>query len=537
MAKSSAATTEEQALDDGGEGTEVQTPAARRGALRQLEQDEQQEIYEWINDLGGTGEVRVELYRKSPTMHKRTKVDGHLQTYDGPIELSEIADSHGGGKFLLRVKVKRTSGKGAGTWKIASSRTLDIAGHPKLDNLQSEEDEDAPSGPWAPAAAGQGPFPFPMPAAPPVPDHMGRVMDMAHTMANEAREELREMRSVASRNGADPHLLSTIDSLQQTMQTLQSQIASKDQRILELLSTPSDHHTEDKLHEQLRQASADHAARIAELRTAHESELRQSRDFARDDLKRREDRFDREMDRVTKSHDRDIDNLKESHRAALDAQRQSFETRIDALKDNITRAERELSEARSELAALRARKDVSIGDQLKTIASLRESMDSVWPSASGSDEPESKWERALSTVLGSPTLQRLAGRVSGEDETAQPPDDRVAVRQKDGSVVRLPRSYIEAMQQQQQTAATAAPTASGEPKTGAAKARATARDLRLSRADVSRAVQLLEHAYRNGHAPKTVALTARNMVPTNILAFLRSQGVDAFLSELAQIKA
>lgn len=472
-------------------------------AIERVREDEAEEIYDFLSQLGSTGEMKVELFRKEPIRYKGVKTDGLLEVYREPINYDQIRDMHGGGKYQVRVNIRNKKGR----WEYAGARTFDIAGKPRLDSLLNAGDDEDEDGGGAP-----------VPSAP--DGAINQALSMAHSLVSDSRREAQMLRESSRRNGnSDETTLRMIDKLDRQIEILQGALTQKDERILELLGKKPDTSGQDQLLAMYRESNTDHSARIGEIRLAHDSELRQLRDYHSSELRMREQRFEKEIDSVRAGHAREVDSLKDSHRSAMDAQKNGFEMRIDGLKETIKRLEREVSEARTEVAGLRAKKEQGPLDQIQGLVALKTGLESLMPASGDDDKPSSTAERVIAALMESPVAQGLASRIAGPEPTqaqqiAAP--EMVGVRRADGTVVQVPRSYIDQMRAQQAAAANG-----GAPI--------------IDKNEVSVAVQFIEQAYKNGHPPETVAASARNLVPKAILDHIKKMGVDSFLNEVADL--
>jgi hypothetical protein len=481
--------------------------AVPEDALDRLQHEDAARIYEWLCEYGGTGEMKIELFRRTPESYQGVKTNGLLETLDEPISAEEIKERHGGGKYQIRVNVKARNKNGAPIWRYAGARTFDLAGLPRVDALLNADDSGSAPFRRRNGEGGDG--------------IAGQAMNMARLIAQDAREEARTLRDGAARTqGTDPAVVSLIDRLADQVVSLQEALSKKDERILEVIARPTDTRQEDKLLDIMRDSAKDHATRITEVRVAHDSELRQLREYHNQELRNRESRFEKEIDQVRAGHQREIDSLKDAHRTAMESQKQAYEMRIDSLKDTVDRAQRELSEARTEVAGLRARKEQGPLEQLQGLVAIKNGMESLFPTPED-EEKTSTAERIIGAIMESPVAQGIASRIADAGKLAAPGSDQmVQVRDRHGKVHTLPASYVQQMQARAQAEA-GQPAQSGPP--------------RLNPAEVKQAVAFLESAYRNGHPPQTVAATARNLVPGAILNFLKKKGVDAFLNEAADL--
>lgn len=490
------------------------SPAAKDPSpLDDIQTDAEKNVYDWLSGFGASGEMKVELMRHAPPQFRGIKTNGLVEVYYEPISLEQIRETHGGGKYSIRVNV-RLPGKAAGAqrWRYAGGRTFDISGNPKIEALKHDEADEDPNA--APPMMVGGAFQEEGPVR--------QAMSLAHQLVADSREDVQRLREHVGRpQGTDPAVQSMIEGLQETVRDLQRQLSSKDDRILELVSQPADRRNEDKLMDMMRDSQSDHTTRVTEIRIAHDAELRQMREFAAQELRQREQRFERELDAMRQQHIREIETIKESHRLALSSQENAHSMRLDGLKETISRQERELAKLESEVGGLRSRKDMGPLDQIQQLAQLKTGMDALIPAPAGAEgEGGPIWERIAKTVMDSPVAHGLADRLS-----QKPAEPMVNVRRPDGQVVQVPAAYVRQLQAQRQAAGGAPASVPG----------VAAAPGGVSEGEVKLALTFLESAYRNGQTAKVVAASARNLIPGDILAYIDAHGVDEFL-KLAQIE-
>jgi uncharacterized membrane protein YkoI len=277
---------------------------------------------------------------------------------------------------------------------------------------------------------------------------------------------------------------------------------------------------------------ATHGNNLQAVRIAHDSEMKELRSFHRSELGRREDRFERELDNSRKATDREIESLKSAHQVAIDSQRIGYDMRIDGLKDQKKSMERELNELKTELAALRGRKDMTPVQQMQGLVEIKNAMESVMPSAA-EEVPKAGWERALDAMMGSSLLEGVAERIAsgppGEQQQQPPQEQMVQIRRPDGQIVSVPASYVAQAQAQAAARQQASGMADGPPQNQEP-------ELSVDPGDVSKAVMFIEAAIRNGTAPEIFAASARNMIPADILTYIKGKGVDHFLNNVAKLE-
>lgn len=476
-------------------------------------------VFEWLSGLGA-GQIKVALARIRPRVHKGFPCGGSIDKYEHNVTLEEIAETHGGGEFQIRVMVPNpkhgrpgTAGGKQSPWIFAGQRTFTIAGHPKLENLIGYEEPETQA---SQRQGGNGTD--------------NRAMDLAEVLVKEANDRARRVEEGG--RGVDEVVAALTESYDRRFDALTTALSEKDKQIIELLGRPPDTKKEDRLLDlvgskedtharHIREMQSDHAAQLAAVRTAHEAEMRQVRDFSREELSRYQDRFDRQVETMTRAHDRELGQIQNQHTQSLDTLRLSYDTRIDALNTTIRRAEADLAAARTELAALRAKKDLSPAEQLQGLVAIKAGFDSLMPAAAEPEE-QSGFVRAIEAVANSEVARGIASRIMAGPPAPPPPaEEMVRMRRKDGAIVEVPKAVVERAQ---------AARAAGQTAHAGGQAPA------LNPKEVAMALSFMEQAYRNGTPPEVLAASARNMIPAAILGYLKSEGVDHFLNNVARIQ-
>jgi hypothetical protein len=493
----------------------VTTAAANAVNEDQLVVDEQAAMYDWLSELGSTGAIKAKLKRIKPksTVYKGRVVNcgGTLDEYEEPVTEEQIRQEHGGGKFQLVVQHMGKNKNGNPQWKYHGARTFEIAGDPDVRRLLLADDDDGGHD----TGSGDGP--------------VAQAMNMSMRLAQEAQE-----RADRGGNGADHEAMRMMmEPMQQQIALLAQSLEAKERQVFELLNKPTDNSSQDRLFGIMESKEHSHGNNLQAVRIAHESEMKELRSFHRSELGRREDRFERELDNSRKATDREIESLKAAHQVAIDSQRIGYDMRIDGLKDQKKGLERELGEIKTELAALRGRKDMTPVQQMQGLVEIKNAMESVMPSAA-EEVPKAGWERALDAMMGSSLLEGVAERIAsgppGEQQQQQAPTEQmVQIRRPDGQVVSVPASYVA----QAQAAAAARQQASGMAE---GPPQNQEPELSVDPGDVTKAVMFIEAAIRNGTAPEIFAASARNMIPADILAYIKGKGVDHFLNNVAKLE-
>lgn len=462
------------------------------------------EIYAWLSQFQGS-DIRIALKRQHPKTHKGFPCGGTIDHFGQPVNEEEIADLHGGGKFQIvvhRPNPRHGTDKGAPPLIYAGAQTFEIAGPPKLDNIQGYQEYIRDQG------GGNG-----------EQRESTSAVEFAMNMANEGRRDALDRADRLENNrggGMDPEMLETI------VGPLRDQNAAYQAQIAELIGKEPDRKGEDRLFDVLGTKEVSHSNAIQSIRTEHDSELRQVRDFHLEDLRRRDERIERQLDDMRRSHDREIAAMQRSGDQSTDTLRSSYEMRIQSLDFEIKRLDRELKEAKTETATLRAKKEVGPVDQLQSLVAIKEGFDKLSPPP----EPEEAtpgWQRVLETV-GGPVIEKLF-KGGGEAPQALPPA-MMNVQGPDGKIHQVPVEMVQRAQAAKAAGVDIEDAELEEP------------EIHLDPEDVQKAVSFIEIAYGNGTPPEILGQTVRasGLMPPALLAYLKTNGVDHFMDNVAQIQ-
>lgn len=487
-------------------------PAARRPAkvrepMEKIDEREEMELARYIESFGDDGPIRVDLSRISPTQFKGVAIKGKITTFYEPITEDQVQEYYGGGKYEIRIHGKDHTG----SWRYRKARRFDIAGLPKLDNLPGVEAEVKEV------------------AAPILPSTDKEAFRMAEKMidAANARAERAEQSS-----GTDWEMINAtmIAPLRDELKALNQRLEAKDAQIAALTNKPPDRSNEERLFSMMDNKESAYANSLAAIRTQHESEMRSVREHNRDEMRRVEERLERAMEHQNQAHLRELDTLKDAHKTALNNQKLGYENRILALNDTIDRLKADDGDRRSELATLRAKKDISPLDQITQLGALKDAFETLSPSS----EPDTPWwQEAIKAAA--PRIAGFANQAMsavGGPPAGDPNDPIVTVRTPDGREMQMPRSM--ALRLQQEHAAAAAQGAGG-PQPAQPQAQGTPPP-DLDPESVKMAVRYIEGAFRNNTDPRIFAQSAIGSIPQPLLNYLAQHGVDAFLNNVAKLE-
>jgi hypothetical protein len=497
---------------------------------KQVAAAEAADVREWLHGLAGDTAIRVTIRRKRPKNWKGHNVAGSLETVEEFIDEEYIRDTHGGGTFELRVQKQNAKGN----WQYFTARTIEIAGPPKTDGLAEDDDGQV--------------------VAAPAPSHDSDVVKQALRMTDEQLRRAQERADGGNGHGFDPLLLQTLNApLIAQLEASQRETAELRRQMFDVMNKPDEspfrglaekmYDGENARLEALRQ-QRDSEMRV--IRENHAMEIKMLREQHRDDLKQRE-----------KAHEREIEVVRQSYGSQVDSNKVAWESRIDGLKSEISRLERELGEAKSEIGTLRAKKEKTIPEQAQEIMAVKEAISAI--GGDSDDDSDKPWYRQVIDGLGnSDAVMSLVSKLGGGEEgQAMPPQQQlppgqpeaqpglppvgvpfqmepggdVYVRQPDGQVVKIDPNAAKRQR------AAAARAKAGEAPAPEAEEPTELQPTAPSPDQVAAAVAFMENAINNGTDPAAFGATARNLIPADILLYIQQVGVDAFLTQVANLEA
>jgi hypothetical protein len=486
------------------EPKEKRAPVPRETkAMAELRNNTDNALKEWMEGLSPNGGVKVRVTRTSPKVWKGLNVGGSLATYDHYIDEDWIREHHGGGNFMLEVKKPRTNGSG---WVIAGSRAIAIAGDPRTDDVF----RDSPAG---------------VPAVAPNTAGADMLVKAAFGSMERQLERAQAQPPQPQNHGTD------VATMQLLLAPLQSQInqmgemlREKDSQLAEMRRPPPVE--VDPIKDKMFSALIDgDSARVVSMRAQHESELRTLRELSIASEARLRDAFDRDRQAINMAHEREMNTLRSSYDMKVASQDTMNGTIKSLLEGEIRRLESSLTEARTELVALRAKKDKTIIEQATEFAAIKEAIGDI----TGSDEKEkSTLEKVMEVAGNLPAVQGLIGKL-GEAQAPAPPPPQPMARPRpqlmtgpDGNLYRqMPNGDMVMVRERKKVAAPAVP---GQPVIPD-----------IAPATIAAAVGFLESAYRGGQEASEVATSVRSMVPGDVLTAIRELGIDGFLTQVAKL--
>lgn len=511
-------------------------------AFRELREGEDLSTKEWLDSLAADGSIRVSIVRKRPmTGPNGENVSGLLETVDGKIDEDYVREQWGGGEFALKISTMNKTG----AYQYFKSRTIKIAGAPKMSGQALGGGERVAV---AAVAADDG-----------MAERAFQSMENAALRERERAERLED--SLRKQGGIDVAALQALNApLMEQLRVAQHTIAELQSQAMSLSSRPA---PRDEFRDRLMERMIDgESGRLETLRAQYEARIDRLRDAHEEQIKRLEDRHTDDIRRLEQRHERDMKGSERIIDAQLKNQDVANAARLESMKSENARLERDLNAAMAKIGALEARKDQSISEKADELIKVREALEGL---GGGDGEKDAAWyEKLIGAVGNSEAVIGLLNKVGGgapqEQQPApvqrrlpapgipfQGPDGKVYVRSPDGTVamvdpamVRQQRALVAARKQRK--AAVAAPKATQETSvvddaladTTVGKPQFAGR--MPTQAEVKIATNFMESALQNETDPAQFAATVRNLMPGDILAYIRHAGIDAFMSEVARLE-
>lgn len=566
---------EQHDVDDAPPATVITTTTERRNGKRagagggpssiqsQMNREDDLQIREIIEELGGDAVVKINITRRRPMMGAGgLQIGGSLETIDGAVDEEYIRETWGGGEYLIRFSVPKPNG----SMKWMRNKTLKLAGPPKMHGR----------------VVGGGGEPGDAVAAGEVADPMAaRAFEMMADMTREERARADRLRDEVKQprdSGFDVSAFQALNEpLLEQLRGAQAQARELQMKVIELSTKEP---PKDEFRDRLMTKMIDgESARIEQLRGQYENRIEKLREYHEDQVKRMEDRHTSDIARLEDRHMRELRAQEKALDAQRDTSKSSFDMRIDAKEETIKRLERELAAALTRIGSLEAKKDQTISEKADELIKVKEALDGIGGDGDDSDKPW--YERLLEVAGNSEAAMALIGKLGGAppqggkpgqpqqpNQAQLPPpgipfqtgDGNVYVRDAAGNVtildqgmMRKQRALAEAkvkrkterQQQQQRPAAPQQQAAPGQVAPPAATP--TALDeglddddddddssdelaLQLDEKDVKIALSFMENAIKNGTPPEKFAQTARSLVPGDVVSFLQRFGVRKLLS-------
>lgn len=479
-------------------------PSQTAAGLARLED---RSLGEWFSELGGaSGTCIIKVERKYPQDWQGHHIGGHLAQFDEPFTEEELKARYGGGKFYIRTWTRSASGG----VKWGGGRTVTIAGDPKISGELQQEREKEP----VTLLRDDGPVTLQQKAL----DHMQSLATSAQKRTWQLEDEARE--EAKSKNAIDPTLLNlamdppAMKAMEARLAELTRSLEKKDAQILELITKKPESTFSEKLATEL---IGGENSRIEALRENFASERRQLQQSAQDDLKREREHLTNELQTRERAHEREISTLRESQSMQVKSIEQAYEARLDGMKGRISDLERQLTETKTEVVELRAKKDKGPIDAMEEVVRIKTTLEGLGLGGQPEVEEKSWPERLMETVMQSPLAASVASRIENAPAAAPQPMPRRTVRRAAPQQPGVSGPPVPTRKRGQQ------PPVQPVPSQG----------IQLNAAEVTVAINFIESAVKNGTDPTAFAQSVRTMVPAQILDLLRTYGADRFLDQIA----
>lgn len=499
--------------------------------MRDIRDEEEKSLRDWLEEIGTQGAFKVQLRREKPKTFrdratgKEHTTEGYLETYDHTIDEPFIQQEHGGGTYAL--KITRKGADGSYKYVKGLHRTIVIAGDPNIERLPTNAPPPTAVGPASPMA---------VESAGMVREAFGVLKDSFRDMADRADRADRK----PAPTGIDPAVKLMFDQLQQELKSRTEEMREL-RRELSEAKKPAEDPIKDKI---LGSLIDGESGRIAALRQAFESEMRQVKELAaatlaqerqhhQSERERLHDRHDREIQSLRQSHEREVAMLNATHGTTSAVATQSANLQGKLLENDIKRLERDNERLSREVAELRARKDKSIIETVKDLNAVKDAL--------GEGGDKTSFDKVVEIISNPAAAEFVKGIFDKGPQPAQAaaqvvpaaPAKPVVLRSKDGQTFVQHQGRLLPVKK--------------KPKVIPAQANADGTitpEIVLPQIDEVRVKELvgyLERAFAGNQDPEVLAQSARPMVPDEILGWIRehhteqSSGVDLFMGKVAKL--
>lgn len=480
-------------------------------ALFQQRRDNQT-IKDWLAQLGDRPVIQIQYSRTKPDMWKGRKANGYLKTYDYIPTDEELKETWGGGTFVFKVSTPNSRGQ-----MVYTAQTiLDIAGDPIIPSGNDDDDKKNKG------SSMQDPI-------------VARAWNSMEERQKQLQEEISKARETPQRSN-----LAEIEAFMAPMRDQVKMLADQNARLQAQLAEgakPKEDPMRDRIFEKMVSGADD---RLSAVRIQHESEIRTMKESHAAEMRGARESADRDKDFLMRSHERSLSDLKESfnrelantkalHENMLISSRSAADTSKEIQKaqiDTLTARNRELE---SEIKELRAKKDQSLTEKISEINTLKDAL-------GGDHEEKGIVAQVTEAVVASDKAGEILGRIFGPSAPAAAQPQQVVQaaipQQQAPQQPRRPR-----MVRQKATGQVFAETQEGLVPVHAQKEDGTTEEVfTIDPAQVKLAVGALEMACRNRTDPANFATSARQLVPEAVMRAIQRDGVDGFLSKVAQLE-
>jgi hypothetical protein len=395
---------------------------------------------------------------------------------------------------MLVVQKPRTNGAG---WVYAGGRAISIAGDPRTDDVFRDRTGEAPAN-GTPANG---------------------IVDKTFSVLERELENARRQQHV--QHGPDTETMRMLmQPMQRQVDQMSAMLREKDAQLAaaQVVKPVERDEFRDKMLDKLLDGDS---ARINALRSQYESELRQVKEGAMQNESRLRDSFDRDKLSLAMSHERELNALRSAYDMRVAGQEVGANAARTLMDGEIRRLQADLTEAKSELVALRLKKEKGTIDMIRETNELKDLL------GIGDEKEKSTLDKVFEAGL--PMLQ---GLVAKGEQAAQPPAPAPILRPRqpqlmtgpDGNLYRPGPDGKPVLLRERKRAIP--PSETGQPS--------SVPEIPVTTIKV--AVEFLESAYRNNQDPAEVATSVRSMIPADVLTAIRELGIDSFLTSVAKLE-
>jgi hypothetical protein len=447
------------------------------------------------------------------------------------------------------VQIRAFKPNAKGSYEYFKTRSLSIAGEPKMNGR--------------PLIGHAGAAAAAVAASDEAPEIATRALDMMERNSRADRERAERLERERGGSGFDLAALQTLNApMLQQLANAQATIRELQTQVLAAASRPPP--TDPFRDKMLDRMIEGDTARIEALRTQYDTRIEKMQDSFDDRMRRLEEKHADELKAQERRHEREIQLVERSSDTQTKSNDVAYSARVDALKSENDRLNRELTEARGRIGSLEQRKDQTITDKADELIKIKEALEGL---GGGSDDNDKVWyEKIIDAVGNAEVAMGLVNKIGGITGAApesqappmqqqmmppvgvpfQGPDGNIYVRNPDESLSQidpaaLRRQHALAAARKRRKAAPAAPAAAGAASATAAAPEAPVElDLEEPKpaprgrppkaSEVKAALAFMENAIRSNADPAMFGATARNLIPSEILAYMQQVGIDEFLN-------
>lgn len=471
-------------------------------------------LAEFFKSLSGTS-IKLSLIRTRPDFWDGRQVSGHLGSFDELLDEDAIAERFGGGTFQVKVQKILPSGK----YQYAGARTIKVAGDPKVtgEHFKDRDPKEAPV---------VVPVPVPTSENADVTKAAMATMERFASKAVDRAEKIEE--NARGQSPFDPTILALVTKpLESQIASLNGQLAAKDQLLMEkdrIIKELSDRRPDTTMQDRMLDKMYDgENAKLNALRMQHDAERRVLQENFNEEKKRMEHRSDTERQNLMEAHKRELKQMEMSYEHQLKASDLSHKGLLDAKENRVKDLERTITRQDSEIAELRAKKEKTLIEQASELAHVQETFKALGMGGPEGPEEQTTVERVMGAIAENPIVMGIGKRLSQPEPQRLPPRPAPA---------RPP--VVQQKRQRAREALQGAPQAPQPPQPAPQPPRPFLPP-GVSQDDVQTAVQMMEGAVANATEPDIFAQSIRGMVPTGVVNYIQTHGIDSLLDGVARL--